>query len=143
MKNIHLSPSCVGNVHIFSQTLCLHHCIHCPPFLCKRVLRLLMDLSAYQSQLYSLNSQAMNICDIKIIKSEIFGKLMIIYKVNRVDMHNRDHILCSPNQLKAVERIFQWNNPCILPPIKNTISMTGGVGGGADLSNDWGYWSDQ
>ena len=53
-----LSPPCVGNVHISSQTPCVHQCIHCPPFLHRRVLRLLMGPSAYQSPIYSLISRA-------------------------------------------------------------------------------------
>ena len=36
----------------------MYQCIYCPPFLPRRVLRLLMDPSAYQSPFYSLNSRA-------------------------------------------------------------------------------------
>ena len=37
----------------------MHQCIHCSPFIHRRVLRLLMESSAYQSPLYSLNYRAM------------------------------------------------------------------------------------
>ena len=47
--NIHLSPSCEGNVQKLSRTVCMHACTHCLPFLRRRVLRLIMDPSKYQS----------------------------------------------------------------------------------------------
>ena len=39
--------SYVGNVHILSQTPCVHQCIHSLPFLHRRVLRLLMAPSVH------------------------------------------------------------------------------------------------
>ena len=43
------SISCDGNVRQLSQTACMHACTHCLPFIRRRVLRLIMDPSKYQS----------------------------------------------------------------------------------------------
>ena len=42
------------NFQKLSPTPCVHQCIHCLPFRCSKVIRLLMDTSAYQSPINSL-----------------------------------------------------------------------------------------
>ena len=53
----------MGTVNILDQTPCVHQRIHCPRFLRRIVLGLLMDPSAYQSPLYNLNSRATELCE--------------------------------------------------------------------------------
>ena len=71
-----LSPSCKRNVHKLSQTSCVHQCIHCHPFLCRRALRLLMDPSAYQSpSIQPEFSGYVNACD------SLFGPFALRLKI--------------------------------------------------------------
>ena len=49
ISTLTLSISSDGNALKLSKTACMHVCTHCLPFLRRRVLRLIMDPSEYQS----------------------------------------------------------------------------------------------